>query len=395
MTNWKKVKLGDVCTDISYGYTESANSKPVGPKFLRITDIQFDHIDWSTVPYCKISDSDHKKYKLEKGDIVIARTGNSTGATSTIKNDIDAVYASYLIRYRTNKNIANPFFVDFALRSTKWNDFVNNIKGGSAQPGANAKQFAEFEFFLPDLPTQTRIASILSALDDKIELNRQMNHTLEQMARALFKKYFVDDIDPENLPEGWTMGRLGDISVNIKITIDPKDEETLNYVGLEHIPRMSIALYDWSEDEILHSQKFQFQENQILFGKLRPYFHKVVLAPIDGICSTDILVIEPIAKEYLSYSLMHFSSEEIIAYSNQHSGGTRMPRVSWESLRNFEIVIPPKNTMQQFEELISPVLNSIIQRIHENKVLKEIRDSLLPKLMNGELEIKEAETLVA
>ena len=190
--NWKTYKLGELSESISYGYTESASLDKVGPKFLRITDIQNDFIDWKTVPYCPITDKDRLKYSLSIGDILVARTGNSTGATACIKEEIDAVFASYLICYRINKSVADPFYIDFALRSKKWTDFIDGIKGGSAQPGANAKQFASFPIILPPLPIQRRIASILGALDDKIDLNLEMNKTLEEMAMALYKHWFVD-----------------------------------------------------------------------------------------------------------------------------------------------------------------------------------------------------------
>lgn len=141
--NWKTYKLGDISSDISYGYTESASLDEIGPKFLRITDIQNDFISWNNVPYCKISDKNLIKYQVTIGDIVVARTGNSTGATAIIKDEINAVYASYLIRYRLEKEIAYPPFVDYVLRSNNWKNYVDAIKGGSAQPGANAKQFAD------------------------------------------------------------------------------------------------------------------------------------------------------------------------------------------------------------------------------------------------------------
>lgn len=152
MKGWRECKLGGVCSDISYGYTESASLTPIGPKFLRITDIVPGRVNWETVPYCKISDVDRSKYKLLAGDIVIARTGATTGYTYTIKPaDLknDAVFASYLIRYRLDKQHVDPMFVGQILLSPIWKGFVEGILGGSAQPGANAKQFADFEFLLP------------------------------------------------------------------------------------------------------------------------------------------------------------------------------------------------------------------------------------------------------
>src|ERR1700733_5054302 len=107
--DWQKVELGGISDDIAYGYTESATDKPIGPKFLRITDI-VGGIDWDTVPYCKIDEKNINKYKLEKGDIVIARTGATTGTTATINENREAVFASYLIRFKIDKEKANPFY---------------------------------------------------------------------------------------------------------------------------------------------------------------------------------------------------------------------------------------------------------------------------------------------
>lgn len=243
MTNWKKYKLGDICLSVTYGYTQSANKHQVGPKFLRITDIQNDSIRWDDVPYCPISENDYKKYKLDIGDIVIARTGNSTGATATIKESIDAVFASYLVRLRLDKTIANPFYIDYVLRSSLWRNFVESIKGGSAQPGANARQFSEFEFYLPDAKSQSQIAFILSSLDDKIELNRRMNQTLEQMAATLFKKYFVDDVDSGNLPNGWRIGKVKDIcSVNQRTLSKCDDLKWIDYIEISEVSKGSIGI---------------------------------------------------------------------------------------------------------------------------------------------------------
>ncbi len=194
-SDWVETTLGDISTDVSYGYTESANTEKVGPKFLRITDIQNGVVDWKSVPYCPIDNSKLDKYLLERGDIVVARTGNSTGENYIFTGSEETVYASYLIRFRVDENIANPFYVWYSMRSPNWWAFVNSSKTGSAQAGANAKVLGLYPLDLPNLDTQKAIAHILGSLDDKIELNRQMNATLEAMAQALFKSWFVD-FDP-------------------------------------------------------------------------------------------------------------------------------------------------------------------------------------------------------
>jgi len=191
----RTVILAEISSEISYGYTTSAKAERIGPRFLRITDIRGGSVTWDTVPFCKIPDSQIPKYLLEKGDIVVARTGNSTGENYLFKGDEDTIFASYLVRFRISSSIADPRYVWYTMRSPAWWNFIQGVKTGSAQAGVNAKILSMFRLPLPPLPEQRAIAHILGTLDDKIELNRRMNETLEAVAQALFKSWFVD-FDP-------------------------------------------------------------------------------------------------------------------------------------------------------------------------------------------------------
>lgn len=204
---WLKTKLGDISSSVTYGYTASANNQPVGPRFLRITDI-VGGVDWEKVPFCKISQENLQKYKLDIGDIVVARTGATTGSTYLIKENKDAVFASYLIRFKINRQIADPFFIGYILQSESWKDFIESSIGGSAQPGINARSLSRFELDLPPLPEQRAIADVLSALDDKIDLNRRMNQTLEELAQAIFRHKFIDNPDRD----GWEEKPIDEIA---------------------------------------------------------------------------------------------------------------------------------------------------------------------------------------
>lgn len=214
---WVKCKLKDICTDISYGYTASANSDPVGPKFLRITDIVGSGINWTSVPFCVIDNKVKERYKLAIGDIVIARTGATTGAVATIKDRVDSVFASYLIRYRINESRANPFFIDFLLRSSSWDKYIQNIIGGSAQPGANAQEFGSFEFLLPPLETQRKIARILSTLDGVIARTEDVVAKYTAIKAGLLQDLFTRGIDasgqlrpsPQEAPDLYKESALG------------------------------------------------------------------------------------------------------------------------------------------------------------------------------------------
>ena len=277
-----------------------------------------------------------------------------------------------------------------------------------------------------DLQEQRAIAHILGTLDDRIELNRRMSETLEAMARALFKAWFVDfepvrakmegrwrrgeslpglpahlyDLFPDRLvdselgeiPEGWGVGTLGDVADHIRRNVQPGQiEPQTPYIALEHMPRRCIALSDWGAAEGIESNKFEFRKGEILFGKLRPYFHKVGVAPVDGVCSTDIVVVAPKTPHWFAFVLYVVSSDEFVEYTNAGSTGTKMPMTSWVEMARYDIVLPPEAIAQAFTEMVRPGVDRIIAATHESRTLAALRDTLLPKLISGALRVKDAE----
>jgi len=189
----REVKLGELCSDIAYGYTATASNEPIGPKFLRITDIVSDSINWESVPYCEIEDSKKHRYTLEPGDIVIARTGATTGYNQVIRSNEHSVFASYLIRYKLRQDIAYPFFIGCVLKSTYWKRFVERIKARSAQPGANAKDFASFKIFLPTFPEQKRITNILDTAKQEVESLKKLVEQYSTQKRGLIQKLLTGE----------------------------------------------------------------------------------------------------------------------------------------------------------------------------------------------------------
>jgi type I restriction enzyme S subunit len=186
--------------------------------------------------------------------------------------------------------------------------------------------------------------------------------------------------------EGWEVGRLGDVAEHIRRTANANDiDPRTNYIGLEHMPRGSVALSEWGEASELASNKFIFKEGEFLFGKLRPYFHKVGIAPVDGVCSTDILVIAPKSSEWYGFVLGHISSEELINYTNAASTGTKMPRTNWADIASYEVAIPPAKLAKEFNGIFLPMVQRIRANIMHSRTLAALRDALLPKLMRGEV----------
>jgi len=197
------------------------------------------------------------------------------------------------------------------------------------------------------------------------------------------------------IPEGWDVGILGDAAEHPRRGIQPDniDLET-PYIALEHMPKRCISLSEWGTAVGLESNKFEFRQGEILFGKLRPYFHKVGVAPVDGVCSTDIVVLGPRGSQWFGFVLGHVSSTGFVEYTNAASTGTKMPRTSWNDMARYELVLPPEPVAAAFTDLVQPSISRIIAGIHESRTLAQLRDTLLPKLISGELRLPEAKAQV-
>jgi type I restriction enzyme S subunit len=198
------------------------------------------------------------------------------------------------------------------------------------------------------------------------------------------------------IPSGWQAGVFGDIAENHRRSVQPSVIEASSpYIGLEHMPRRSIAVSEWGTAEGLESEKFHFKLGEILFGKLRPYFHKVAIAPTDGVCSTDIAVVSPRDPTWFGFILGHISSSAFVEYTNAGSTGTKMPRTNWHYMARFLIALPPNEIAASFTALITPLVERIHLSIHEIRTLSMLRDALLPKLISGELRVPAADRIVS
>jgi len=314
-------------------------------------------------------------------------------------------------------------YLYWLLRTPQYRSYCRSHATGTTNLGLARDDFLAFSAPEPSAE-QLGIVGTLTALDEKIELNRRMNETLEAMARALFKSWFVDfdpvrakaegrdtglpkrlaDLFPARLvdsefgeiPEGWEVGKLGDVAKHPRRSVQPDTiEPDVPYIALEHMPKRCIALSDWGVAEGLESNKFEFKKSEILFGKLRPYFHKVGVAPCDGVCSTDIVVVAPQEPHWFAFVLGLISSDEFVEFTNAGSTGTKMPRTSWADMARYELVKPPSPIAKAFTDLMRPSVERIIAGIHESRSLALVRDALLPKLISGELRVRDAERIAA
>ena len=210
---------------------------------------------------------------------------------------------------------------------------------------------------------------------------------LDPATAALFPEH-LEESPLGHIPQGWAAGKLGDIGTNSRRGIQPIDiASNTPYIALEHMPRRCIALGDWDDSADVASGKSAFKKGEILFGKLRPYFHKVGVAPFDGVCSTDILVLAPKSPEWFGFRLGHASSDELIQFTDLASTGTKMPRTNWGDISSFKVALPPKSIAAAFTHIIQPMLDRIHANLHQSRTLATLRDTLLPKLLSGELSV--------
>jgi len=404
---WPEVRLAELCNSIDYGYTASASSTSVGPRFLRITDIVNGPIDWKTVPFCKIDDESVEKYRLYNGDIVIARTGATTGVSAYISEPPTAVFASYLVRLKVGTR-TDARFISYSLKSDIFWAYIRGVLGDkSAQPNASAKTMTQVKLRIPPLPEQRAIAHILGKLDDKIELNQQMNQTLETMAQALFKSWFVDfepfldqgmeDSPLGPIPKGWRVGKISELTFLSREGVNPSDcpDEMFDHYSIPAFDEGRLPKAEIGKDIL--SNKFLVPSNAVLLSKLNPRFPRVWLTSFSSsrrsLCSTEFLVALPlpgVSREYL-YSL--FCSRQFLEIFSTLVTGTSgsHQRVKPDYLLTMDTVIPNGDTIARFSNVSKPLHARVAQNLEESQTLTSIRDTLLPKLLSGEIRVKDAE----
>jgi type I restriction enzyme S subunit len=423
-TEFEKCPLGEVAAVRSgYAFKSSAWVK-TGVPVIKIANVKDGRLILDGCPFVTPEvAAEADEFRLQVGDLLIAMTGY-IGEVALVRDDRHMMLNQRVGRFSVQRpDRLDIKYLYYCLRHPEVRREIENLGYGSAQPNVSPTLIHGVEIPLSPLSDQRAIAHILGTLDDKIELNRQMNETLEGIARAIFKSWFVDfdpvhaesegrdpglprhlaDLFPESfeeselgeLPKGWRTGQLSDVAENPRRGVQPDEiVPSTPYIALEHMPRRSIALSEWGHAVALESNKFEFKRGEILFGKLRPYFHKVGVAPLDGVCSTDILVVASKQPEWFGFVLGHLSSAEFVEHTNAGSTGTKMPRTNWQDMARYELALPPPALAAAFNARIQMPIDRIIKNIHESRTLAALRDALLPRLISGELRVKDAERII-
>jgi type I restriction enzyme S subunit len=334
-------------------------------------------------------------YLLNEGELLVAMTEQAPGLLGS------SLWVPDSGRFLHNQRLGRIVDLDEEVLDRRFLYYLFNTRSvrhqifGSAS-GTKVRHTAperigRVEADVPPVGAQRQIAFILSAYDDLIENNRRRIALLEESARLLYREWFVRLRFPghehtrivNGVPVGWRKLTLGDICTDNREMVSPESlEPDTPYIGLEHMPRRSIALADWGTAEQVTSSKLRFNTGDILFGKIRPYFHKV------GIAFTDAFVIRPTTENLKSFILMTVSSDDFVADTSQAmKEGSKMPRADWKQMIQFPVMVPPPGLLQDFSETIEAITDQLRNLCFQNQKLRTARDLLLPKLMSGEIEV--------
>lgn len=408
MTEWRDATVAELCAQVDYGYTASASDDPELPRFLRITDIVGSHIDWRSVPGCEVDQSRLNKFLLAEGDIVVARTGATVGHAKRIRQHPEAVFASYLVRFRPAEGI-EPSFLGAVVESAAYKEWVLQHAGGAAQPNANAKVLGAFPLRVPDTAAQRRIGSILDSVDDLIGNNRRRVEVLEEMARAIYREWFVrfrypghEDVPLVDsplgpIPGGWTVSTCGDELTALGGGTPSKKEPAFwdggtipwftpsdltkskqRYAGE---PELTIT-----SEGLARSSARLFPKGSVLMTS-RATLGVLAIATVDATTNQGFIVIPPDARWSPSfiYEWLDFHAEALTAVAT----GATFKEITKGAFKRVPFLVPAQDVLGKHREFVDPVESQIRVLEEQTRALGHLRDLLLPKLVTGQIDVSQ------
>lgn len=298
------------------------------------------------------------------------------------------------------KDKINPYFLFYEIKLL--NNFFQQIAHGAIFNTVIGSGLRGTEIYLPPIDKQHRIADILSSLDDKIELNRQTNATLEAIAQAIFKEWFVDfnypgatgemqDSELGMIPQGWRVGKLGEVCDLNKNVLTKKDHfDWIDYVEISEVSKGTISnlsRYKFGEEPSRARRKLSHGDT--VLSTVRPNrgsFFLSIDPPKNLIVSTGFAVFSPTRAPY-SYLYLYLTDPEKLEFYGHIADGAAYPAINPNLIMNLDIVIPGKSVFDRFHSIAEPILKDIAQNVQASSTLSQIRDALLPKLMSGEIEV--------
>ena len=340
-------------------------------------------------------------YLLKKDDLIVAMTEQVPGllgSSAFIPKDNTYLHNQRLgLVDEIDKDFFDKKYLYHLFNSRGVRSQIYGSASGTKVRHTSPGRIYKVKILVPDVVKQKEISSIIENYNQLIRTNRRRIQLLEKSARFLFREWFVYFRFPghekvkivDSVPDGWKKTTLGNVANRIKKNYSINDED-LNLVDLARINSRTLAVTDVGVASDLETARIIFEKDDILFSSIRPYLHKVVLAPFRGITNTSIFVIRAKNPIYRAYITLLLFSNYAIQFANQHSTGTKMPVVKWGSVSKLPALIPHQTIMEDFQNMVWPMLEQIQLAYFQNRKLAHARDLLLLRLMSGAIEVSES-----
>ncbi len=392
-----------------------------GVRCLRIGDIS-NNRPFNEWGYTEVEDNNYNKFQLKTGDIIVARTGATIGVNKYIDKDYKSVYNNGLIRIRV-KQENNPKYVYYLLQSTNYKNFIKTISmGTSTQPNMQMNDLLNLEVPDFDKPKQDKIVKILGKIDDKIELNNEINNNLYELSQKIYNQWFVDfeypisegetykshcgnfiEVDGMVIPEGFKVCKLDEIcdcQNGHAFYKEGYDDSGLMVIDLGNVSLQGNFIYTNADKYInknrIPNEKFIVKKDDLvmimtdrkatmdLLGKTAKIYENKEFA-----LNQRIYRIRPTINVNYVYSFLNSNST-----LNKLKGvalGSVQKYINTDHINDLKIVVPSVEIMGEYSKAVDPIFKQMEENILENRNLEIIRDTLLPKLMNGEIDLDNIE----
>lgn len=406
-----KVKLGDVA-DIVTGPFGSMLHKDdyaeTGTPVIMPQDIGDRTLSLASIAHVGSKDAERlARYATISGDIVYARRGDIEKHAFITEIEAGALCGTGCLRVRVDRQKADPLYISFALNGPFNRAWIRLHAVGSNMPNINTDILSSLPLELPSLEEQKSVAALLSAIDDKIALNKKMMVELEDTARLIYDYWFTQfDFPDENgrpyrssggkmvynetlkceIPEGWEAGTLSSLAAYGERSIDNPLLTTNTYVSTDNMlpNRGGVSESQYLPDA---GSSSMFERHDILLSNIRPYFKKIWLADRVGGCCNDVLVLHPTNINDWAYLYWIMESDIFFAYDTAGAKGSKMPRGDKDHIMRYPFALPSAQLRASFAEQVSSLMTAEEKLQAESAQLTALRDWLLPMLMNGQVSI--------
>jgi len=413
-TEWRKIRLGEVISILTDYHANGSYQKlkenvtlydePDYAIMIRTTNFENSDFAQELKYIDKHAYNFLSKSKVFPGDILMNKIANagSVYMMPNLKRPVSLAMNLFLIRVQPE--YANHKYIYYYLKEHQ--DYIKLFAVGTAAKTITKQAVRDLEITLPTLSIQRKIAAILSAYDDLIENNQRRIKILEEIAQNLYREWFVKfrfpgyekakfvDSPLGRIPEGWEVKTLGEIAELKKDKFQKELHSKLPLLDLAKMNQHTLYVGETGNPNELTSSRIIFKKDDILFGSIRPYLHKVALAPCQGVTNVSVFVIQSIDICLQSFLTVLLSSIETIRWADQHSTGTKMPVIKWEALQRMPVIMPEQQILKEFQTLIYPMIQTVKIAYSRNRTLRRTRDLLLPKLISGEVDVSELDIKV-